>query len=90
MELVYLKSMKDQIKKLWLLFLVISLTLGLAPHKSPHIIGKIQWIAGGYAFSGNNSMNFMDWIDVFIHGSPWLLLIISTILNAITIVRKPR
>lgn len=46
------------------------LTLGLAPFTpEPHILGKIQWIAGGA-----KGMQAMDWFDSFLHGFPWLLL----------------
>ena len=65
----------------WKLFLMTSLTLGLAPFNPPHILGKLKWIAGGNAFSGEHAMQFMDWVDVAIHGSPWVLLIISLALN---------
>lgn len=60
------------------LLLIASLTLGLAPFfPEPHIWGKVKWILGGGAFSGETSMGFADWFDVVMHGTPWLLLIIS-------------
>ncbi|WP_394996077.1 hypothetical protein [Emticicia sp.] len=32
----------------WKLWLVVSLTLGLAPFvPEPHIVGKVRWIMGG-------------------------------------------
>ena len=63
--------------KLWLL---ASLTLGLAPFvPEPHIWGKLKWIAQGGAFSGEHPMQFMDWFDVALHGSPWIMLAISII-----------
>jgi hypothetical protein len=58
-----------------------SLTLGLAPFNPPHILGKIQWILGGNAFSGEDAMQAQDWFDVLVHGSPWLLLLISMVLH---------
>ncbi|PIV97589.1 MAG: hypothetical protein COW43_02300 [Flavobacteriaceae bacterium CG17_big_fil_post_rev_8_21_14_2_50_31_13] len=73
--------MKTQIKNNWLLFLIASLTLGLAPFNPPHIVGKIKWIMGGNAFSGANAMQGQDWFDVLLHGSPWVLLLISVALN---------
>ncbi|NCO64348.1 MAG: hypothetical protein GW772_13400 [Flavobacteriia bacterium] len=73
--------MKTQIKNNWLLFLIASLTLGLAPFNPPHIVGKIKWIMGGNAFSGANAMQGQDWFDVLLHGSPWVLLVISVALN---------
>lgn len=72
--------MKNSLQKYWKLFLLASFTLGLAPFNPPHIWGKLQWIAGGNAFSGKNAMQFQDYFDVLLHGSPWILLIISSIL----------
>lgn len=69
--------MKNTLRKNWKLFLLASLTLGLAPFNPPHIWGKIQWILGGNAFSGENTMQSQDYFDVFLHGSPWVLLAIS-------------
>lgn len=73
--------MKNLLKKNWTLFLLASLTLGLAPFNPPHIWGKIQWLLGGNAFSGNNAMQAKDWFDVLLHGTPWVLLLISGLLN---------
>ena len=73
--------MIHQIKTNWKLFLIASLTLGLAPFNPPHIWGKIQWIAGGGAFTGEHTMQFQDYFDVVLHGLPWVLLLISGILN---------
>ncbi len=56
-------------------FLVLSLTLGLAPFfPEPHIVGKIRWVAGGAV-----GMKAMDWFDLLLHGTPWVLLIVMTI-----------
>ena len=76
--------MKTQLKNYWKLFLIASLTLGLAPFNPPHIIGKIRWIMGGKAFSGDDAMQLQDWFDVVLHGTPWILLIISIILNLLS------
>lgn len=73
--------MKHQLKNNWKLFLIASFTLGLAPFNPPHIVGKIHWLLGGNAFSGENAMQALDWLDVFLHGTPWALLLISTVLN---------
>ncbi len=72
--------MKNTLRKNWKLFLLASLTLGLAPFNPPHLWGKIRWILGGNAFSGENAMQPQDYFDVFLHGSPWTLLVISLIL----------
>jgi len=73
--------MKNQLKNNWKLFLLASLTLGLAPFNPPHIWGKLQWLLGGSAFSAENGMQFKDWFDIVLHGTPWILLLISSILN---------
>jgi len=44
-------------------------TIGLAPHHEPHIWKQIQNIRFG------RTMEFMDWVDVLLHGAPWVLLI---------------
>ncbi|MDX1349081.1 MAG: hypothetical protein R3279_02475 [Putridiphycobacter sp.] len=75
--------MITQLKSNWKLFLIASLTLGLAPFSPPHIWGKLQWIAGGGAFSGEAPMQAIDWFDFLMHGAPWLLLIVSGILNLV-------
>ena len=73
--------MKEQLRKNWSLFLIASVTLGLAPFNPPHIVGKIQWILGGNSFSGEHAMQGQDWFDVLLHGTPWVLFIISVGLN---------
>lgn len=60
-----------QILNDWRIIILLCLTLGLAPFfPEPHIIGKLRWIAGGA-----NGMKLMDWLDVFLHGFPFALLI---------------
>ena len=59
----------------WKLWLLASLTLGLAPFvPEPHIWGKLKWIAGGAV-----DMQAQDWFDALMHGTPWILLIIAGI-----------
>ena len=74
-------ELKHQLKNNWKLFLIASLTLGLAPFNPPHIVEKIYWLLGGSAFSGENAMQAQDWLDVFLHGTPWGFLLISIVLN---------
>ncbi|MEP2026509.1 MAG: hypothetical protein ABJH98_01425 [Reichenbachiella sp.] len=53
------------------LFLLLSLTLGLAPFfPEPHLVGKIRWILGGGV-----GMQPMDYFDLGLHGVPWVGLI---------------
>ena len=55
----------------WRLVLLLTLTLGIAPLGSePHIWGKLKWVWGGA-----NGMSTMDWLDLAVHGIPWVLLI---------------
>lgn len=59
-------------------FLLISLTLGLMPFfPEPHLLGKLRWLAGGAV-----GMQAMDWFDLVLHGSPWVLLIYSLLVEA--------
>ncbi len=59
------------------LWLIASLTLGLAPFNPPHIWGKLKWIAGGGAFNGPQPMAAEDWFDLAMHGTPWIMLIVA-------------
>lgn len=52
--------------------LLACLTLGLAPFNPPHLIGKLQWVAGGAV-----GMGVMDWFDLVLHGAPWVWLAVS-------------
>lgn len=55
----------------WKIVLLACLTLGLAPFMpEPHIWGKLKWISGGAS-----GMTLTDWFDVFLHGTPFILLI---------------
>lgn len=82
MELVYI--VMKLIKNNWKLFLLASLTLGLAPFNPPHIVGKIKWILGGNALHPEKGLQPQDWFDVFVHGTPWFLLILSIVLNLLS------
>lgn len=54
----------------WKLWLVVSLTLGLAPFvPEPHIFGKLRWLMGGAV-----GMKPIDWFDLVQHGFPFVLL----------------
>ncbi len=55
------------------LWLVLALTLGLMPYTpEPHVWEKIKWV-----FSDAKSMQPLDWFDLFLHGTPWVFLLIS-------------
>ena len=53
-----------------LLWLALSLTLGLAPFlPEPHVWEKIKWV-----IAGAEGMRPIDWFDLILHGTPWLML----------------
>lgn len=57
----------------FLIALVASLTLGLAPFfPEPHLFGKIKWVLGGA-----DGMQVMDWFDLAMHSAPWIWLIVE-------------
>jgi len=55
----------------WKLVVLACLTVGLAPYApEPHIWGKLRWVVGGAV-----GMKHIDWLDLLMHGFPWLLLL---------------
>lgn len=57
------------------LWLILALTLGLAPFTpEPHIWEKLKWI-----WSGAEAMQAIDWFDFLLHGTPWVLLLYTLI-----------
>jgi hypothetical protein len=55
----------------WGTITIACATMGLAPFTpEPHILGKLRWVAGGAV-----GMQPLDWFDLFLHGTPWLLLL---------------
>jgi len=60
------------------------LTLGLAPFlPEPHILGKLRWVLGGAV-----GMGFMDFVDLALHGLPWLLLLGLLGYDALRLLRR--
>ena len=58
-------------KKYLGLAVISSLTLGLAPFApEPHIRKQFLNLKLG------REMLFMDWIDILLHGTPWVFLIV--------------
>ena len=55
------------------IIVVLCITLGLAPFNPPHVIEKLSMLAGG------NLVKPIDWLDLLLHGTPWLLLILKLI-----------
>ena len=55
----------------WKFILFFCLTLGLAPFRpEPHIVANIRWVLGGAV-----GMQPMNWFDLLMHGTPFVLLI---------------
>ena len=66
-----------------------ALTLGLMPFfPEPHIWGKLKWIMGGGAFSGEQPMGFMDWFDVVLHGTPWVMLFVAIVFSTYDLLKN--
>lgn len=64
----------DSIAKLpWGLLIIACLTLGLAPFSPPHIWEKLQMLTRGQL------VRPIDWFDLVLHGTPWVLLILKGI-----------
>jgi hypothetical protein len=60
-----------------ILWLLLSLTLGLAPFTpEPHIWEKLKWVA-----AGAEGMRLIDWFDLFLHATPWVMLVISVFIK---------
>jgi hypothetical protein len=57
----------------WGLLIIACLTIGLAPFNPPHIWEKLQMLSRG------RLVRPLDWFDLFLHGTPWLLLVLKTI-----------
>jgi hypothetical protein len=56
------------------LLLIIALTLGLAPFvPEPHVWEKLKMLAAG------ELVRPIDIFDLFLHGTPWLLLIAKVV-----------
>jgi len=53
----------------WPLVIIACLTLGLAPFNPPHLVEKLQMLSQGTLTKP------LDWFDLFMHGTPWLVLL---------------
>ena len=60
----------------WILVIVACLTLGLAPFTPPHIVEKLQMLVKG------KLVKPIDWLDLFFHGVPWILLLMKVVISA--------
>ena len=64
-----MESFLDKIS--WELTVVACLTLGLAPFRPPHIWEKLVMLSRG------RLKKPIDWVDFFLHGAPWAVLILK-------------
>ena len=53
----------------WSLLVILCLTLGLAPFTPPHVWEKLRRLVRG------ELVRPLDWLDLLLHGVPWLLLL---------------
>jgi hypothetical protein len=65
-----------------LTLVIIALTLGLAPFNPPHIWEKLNMLANGELTKP------IDIFDLFLHATPWVLLIIKLIRQAFVLQKQ--
>lgn len=53
------------------MIIILCLTIGLAPFNPPHLWEKLQMLVKGQLVKP------VDWFDLFLHGIPWILLLIK-------------
>jgi hypothetical protein len=59
----------------WDLLIIACLTLGLAPYRPPHVWEKLVMLSRG------RLRKPLDWFDLFLHGTPWILLVLKILLS---------
>lgn len=59
----------------WSILIIACLTLGLAPFHPPHVWEKLQMLVKG------ELVRPIDWFDLVMHGTPWLLLAAKTLFS---------
>ncbi|HEX9020137.1 MAG TPA: RND transporter [Nitrospirota bacterium] len=65
----------ESIAKLpWGLVILACLTLGLAPFAPPHIWEKLRMLSQG------KLVRPIDWFDLVLHATPWVVLILKAVL----------
>ena len=64
--------MRELLDKLpWAAVIFLCLTLGLAPYWPPHLFEKL------FLLSQGKLVRPVDWFDLFLHSSPWLILLLK-------------
>jgi len=61
----------------WPVVIAACLTLGLAPFFPPHVWEKLQMLFKG------ELVRPVDWFDLLMHGTPWLVLLAKAVGRAI-------
>lgn len=70
--------------KRYLIPVLLSLTLGLAPFApEPHLLGKLRWVLGG-----GGGMSALDVFDLLLHGAPWVWLLAIAVADLVHVMRK--
>ncbi|HJM08231.1 MAG TPA: RND transporter [SAR324 cluster bacterium] len=59
----------------WSVLIIICLSLGLAPFFPPHLFEKIKMLSEGQL------VRPIDWFDLMMHATPWVLLILKFVLT---------
>lgn len=57
----------------WEFLAIACLTIGLAPFHPPHIWEKLVMLSQG------KLRRPIDWFDLFLHGTPWVLLLLKAV-----------
>lgn len=67
-------SNKNSANSNQLILIALLAFLGVSPIGDPHLIGKVNWVAGGAV-----GMEPMDWFDFAMHGGALLISVILLI-----------
>ncbi len=59
----------------WEILIFACLTVGLAPFHPPHLYEKLVMLSRG------ELKRPIDWFDLFLHGTPWALLLLKAVFS---------
>ncbi len=59
----------------WEIAVLLVLSIGLVPYKPPHVWEKLVMLSHG------TLKRPIDWFDLFMHGAPWVLLILKAVFS---------
>jgi hypothetical protein len=65
----------------WPIVIVACLTIGLSPFNPPHVVEKVRMLMDG------TLVRPLDWFDLVLHGTPWLLLGLKAAVTALRLGR---